>query len=259
MSRETETRDFDAWVEDAEREPIVGWDFRALGERWTRGEPEWDLSGTLRKLLRHASSFLDLGTGGGEFLSSLAPFPKNTVATEGYPPNVAVARSRLKPLGVRVLPVGNDYRIPLPPASMELVHSRHEAFDANEVARVLAPGGVFLTQQVGGQNYSELRARFGVPSETPHNRVESLSALSEEVAGAGLSITTARESRFPERFRDVGAVVYFLRAAPWEVPGFTVARFRPVLEAIHAEIARTGSWDLTAHRLLVVAKKEKGG
>lgn len=253
--RAPDAGDFEAAIRAGEEEPIVGWDFRFLAGRWELGSPDWDLRAILRERIRSAGSLLDLGTGGGEFLASLAPLPRTTVATEGYRPNLPVARQRLEPLGVRVLPVPDDRRIPLASASMELVHSRHEAFDPSEVARVLVPGGTFVTQQVGGENYLGVRERFGVPPERPVNRVESLAAFSEEVARAGLSVEVARESRFPERFRDVGAVVCFLRAAPWEVPGFSVERFRPVLASIHAEIVRTGSWELTAHRLLVVARK----
>ncbi|GGL48999.1 hypothetical protein GCM10014719_57780 [Planomonospora parontospora subsp. antibiotica] len=39
----------------------------------------------LRGCLTGAPSLLDLGTGGGEFLSGLAPLPPRTAATEGYP------------------------------------------------------------------------------------------------------------------------------------------------------------------------------
>lgn len=46
---------------------------------------------------------IDLGTGGGELLSHLAPLPPVTCATEGYVPNVPVAAKRLSALGVEVI------------------------------------------------------------------------------------------------------------------------------------------------------------
>ncbi len=247
--------EFDALLRDAEEMPFQGWDFDALRDRWQRGDPDWDLRKILRELLRGASSFLDLGTGGGEFLSSLPYLPKHTVATEGYEPNIPVARRRLGPLGVKVIPVQPDHRIDVPSESMEVVLSRHESFDPTEVARVLRPLGTFVTQQVGGRNYEELHRRFGVPPEPGVNRVDSLAAFASELSSAGLVVVSAKESLFPERFLDVGAVAYFLRAAPWEVPGFSVDRYRPVLQEIHSEISRRGSWELLAHRLLVVARK----
>src|SRR5260370_19379896 len=56
-----------------------------------------------REAVSRATAVLDLGTGGGELLSRLAPFPSIAIATESYPPNVAVASRRLAPLGVKVI------------------------------------------------------------------------------------------------------------------------------------------------------------
>ncbi len=252
--------DFDSLIQDAERLPFRGWDFGPLGDRWeSRGQPPWDLPAIFREHLRTASALLDIGTGGGEFLSTFAPLPPSTYATEAFAPNVGIARARLEPLGVRVLSMREDQRIDLPANSVDLVLDRHESFDPKEVARVLRPDGTFITQQVGGRNQEDLHRRFGVKPELAYNRVDSIHDLAEEVAASGLHIDVARECTYPERFHDVGAVVYFLRAAPWEVPGFSVKRFRPILEDIHSEIERRGYWELTAHRLLLVATKKQAG
>lgn len=246
---------FDLLLAEAERLPIEGWDFSRIGGRWRRGHPPWDLHALARELLTHATSALDLGTGGGEFLASLAPLPRRTVATEGYAPNLEVARERLATLGVQVVPIGEDQRIDLPSNAFDVVLARHESFDAREVVRVLKPGGVFATQQVGGDNYQELEHRFGLPSEPAFNQLATLSAFGDELARAGLRVDTLRESRYPDSFADVGALIYFLRAAPWEVPGFSVARFRSVLADIHQQIETSGPWQLVAHRFLAVATR----
>lgn len=250
--------ELDQLLADAESLPIAGWDFTVLGGRWQRGEPPWDLRAIVTAHLEPASTLLDLGTGGGEFLMSLSPLPSMVVATEGYPPNLEVARARLNPLGVRVLPIREDQHIDLAERSVDLVLARHEAFDAAEVARVLRPGGTFVTQQIGPRNYESLDRWFGVASEPAHNHLGSLSEFGQEIAAAGLEVRTLREASWSEAFLDVGAVVYFLRAAPWEVPGFSVARFRPVLEGIHRMIQQHGRWSLEAHRFLAVARRPGG-
>lgn len=38
----------------------------------------------------------------------------------------------------------------------DIIISRHEAFDIDEVYRLLKPNGLFITQQVGGLNNKEL-------------------------------------------------------------------------------------------------------
>jgi SAM-dependent methyltransferase len=249
--------DPDLLIRDAEALPFHGWDFSEIGDRWKRGNPPWDLRAMIRAQLRPDSTLVDLGTGGGEFLSSLSPLPAVTVATEGYPPNLPVARSRLGPLGVQVVPIQSPDHIPLPDRFATLVLNRHEEFDAREVFRVLRPGGIFLTQQIGGGNYGELDRRFGSTSEGPYNHLETLEALRAEIDGAGLLVQVSREASFPEQFLDVGAVVYFLRAAPWEVPGFTVEKYRGVLLGIHREIEERGCWELQAHRLLIQAQRPR--
>jgi hypothetical protein len=57
----------------------------------------------VRKRLEGVTALLDLGTGGGEVFSQLAPFPLRTFAAEEYAPNAPVAARRLHPLGVQVV------------------------------------------------------------------------------------------------------------------------------------------------------------
>ncbi len=247
--------EFERLVNAAANVPISGWDASWAKGRWIQRGTPWDYRALVSARLASVASALDLGTGGGELLASLAPLPRRTFATEGYPPNVPVARRRLEPLGVRVIPTGPDGRIDLPSASLELVIDRHAAFDVGEVLRVLAPGGSFVTQQVGGHNYEELERWFGEPSVPATNAVENADTLAGEIAAAGFRVVDRRESRAEDEFRDVGALVWFLRWAPWEVPGFSADRARPVLYRIHTEILRTGRLAVTAHRELVIAEK----
>ena len=52
--------------------------------------------------------------------------------------------------------------------TFSLLINRHEAYDAFEVARLLKPGGQFLTQQVDGQSMADLASVFG--REPTHRR-----------------------------------------------------------------------------------------
>ncbi|HTW76403.1 MAG TPA: class I SAM-dependent methyltransferase [Thermoplasmata archaeon] len=246
---------FERSLEEGTALPVSGWDFSPVRGRWRDPGPTWSYRRRARVRLRRVVSALDLGTGGGELLATLAPLPRRTFATEGYPPNLAIARRRLAPLGVRVLPIGSDLRIALPDASVELVLDRHEAFDPREVRRVLAPGGAFLTQQVGADDLAEIDRAFGLPPESPTNRLESARALADEIGAGGLEVREFREARYRTEFLDLAAVVWFLRLAPWQVPGFSIHRDRAALRRIDRTIRRTGAFRPTAHRLLVVARR----
>jgi SAM-dependent methyltransferase len=247
--------DFESILSEAEALPVSGWDPSPIRGRWRTGVPPWDYRHLVQQRLASATTLLDLGTGGGEFLSSLVARPLSTYATEGYAPNLSVARQRLEPLGVRVIPIGSDGRIDLPSASIDLVTCRHEALDPDEVRRVLRPGGVLITQQVGARNYEEINERLGASPALPRNAVQSARGFATEISSAGLIVVDQREARYPEAFRDVGALVWYLRFAPWQVPGFTVARFRGELRTVDQEILKRGEFAVTAHRLLVVAHR----
>ena len=109
---------------------------------------------------------------------------------------------------------------PFNDAEFGVVLNRHSAFNCAEVARVLAPGGTFLTQQVHGRSAEELQAAFGAeplwPDASPDRYVPRL-------AEAGLDIVNVLTWTGHVTFTDVGALVYYLRAVPWLVPGFSVA------------------------------------
>jgi hypothetical protein len=94
--------------------PFAGWDFSYLeGRRITiRPDDTWDYTGSVVAALSCAGALLDMDTGGGEALASLPRRPPRTYATEGYAPNVPVARRRLAPLGVEVVEVPDRTRLP---------------------------------------------------------------------------------------------------------------------------------------------------
>jgi hypothetical protein len=72
---------------------------------------------------------------------------------------------------------------------------------------------------------------------------------------AGLVVDELLSERPRTVFFDIGAVVYFLRLVVWIVPDFTVDRYRDQLRRLHEHIARTGSFESTASRFLIVARK----
>lgn len=217
-----------------ESEPFSGWDFSHLKDRYTEDPPAWSYEDLARDLIRVSESVLDMGTGGGEKLLEFKDvLPKATTATEGYLPNLAVARQNLKPHGIEVIHynIETEDLMPFSANSFALILNRHEAFDAFEVARVLKPNGVFLTQQVDGRSQADLASVFG--KAAPFDYVH-LSVCSAEVRYAGLIMERGEESMGKMRFADVGALVYYAHAAPWDFPDdFSVERYADTLLNLH--------------------------
>ena len=185
--------------------------------------------------------------------------PLTLVATESWPPNVAVAERTLAPLGARVVAVpGPDSDLPFPDASFDLVTSRHPvSVRWDEVARVLKPGGSYFSQDVGHPSVGEL-TEFMMgprPAAAPDkpNRDPKWSVLAAE--RAGLTVADLREFHGRMEFNDVAAVVVFLRKVIWIVPGFTVARYRDRLRALHEQIERDGPFLATTVRFLIEARR----
>ncbi|MHB8568237.1 MAG: hypothetical protein ACYC7D_07345 [Nitrososphaerales archaeon] len=75
---------FESLISNARKWRMNGWDFSSLGERFLEEEPPWDYGQTGAELLKGINSVLDLGTGVGEFPSSLEELPSNTLCTEGF-------------------------------------------------------------------------------------------------------------------------------------------------------------------------------
>lgn len=246
--------EFERLIAAAKAYEMEGWDWSAFEGRYVETPPPWDYRAVVMASLPKASSLLDMGTGGGEFLSSLAPLPPETWATEAYLPNVPVARARLATLGVSLVTVEDEHRLPLPDAKFDLVINRHESFDAGEVRRILRPGGLFITQQVGGRDNEELNIALQEQVTLSYGDWNAATAAAQ-LRDAGLEVLEEREAASPGRFADIGAVVMYLRITPWQIPGFSVAAFRPQLLALHRRMLAEGGLATSIHRFLVVARR----
>ena len=245
------------WANE-ESQPFSGWDFGHLRRRYSEEKPPWSYEELARDVLRGARAAVDLGTGGGEVLARLADtFPGRMVATEAYPPNWAVARDRLASTGASVVAYAAEETssvLPFRDAAFDAVLDRHEAYDAREVARVLAPGGVFLTQQVNGRSHADLLGWFGTEPHWPDVTVDRLAA---DLVRMGLDIELARSWWGSISFFDVGALVYYLKAIPWEVPDFSVDRFKPELLGLQRRLDETGALRFDEGRFVIRARKPR--
>jgi SAM-dependent methyltransferase len=290
-------RSFEELMEEAEEAPFSGWSFSFLRGR-TEYEPlPWAYPRVVGDLVGDRP-LLDLGTGGGEVLSRLDR-PRRTVATEAWAPNVPVAARRLGRLGVPVVqyqpapgnlaqeagpvPVPARERLPFRDGAFGLVISRHEAFVASEVARVLGPGGWFVTQQVDLHWDEDFRAALGLPpgvrdaagagvapvsagTRVPAGGAASGEARSwlpvarRQVTEAGLVVTRARAATVGCTFTDVGALAfYLLRAVPWVVPEAARAESRPAFRQLHEQMQAAPLRVRNPHFLLVARKPAAAG
>src|SRR6266567_4627306 len=263
---------FDDLVTEAQAAPFSGWDFGWLDARTslTRDLP-WSYTAEVRSRAGPATTMLDMGTGGGELLAAIRPRPAHTVATESWPPNVVVAARRLGPLGVRVVHCDGapdnmsaeaaaarpdrPGLLPFADGAFDLVINKHESFRGDEVSRVLAPGGTFVTQQVDYHSYDDLYRVLGL--EPPHQPDTWLPLAASQLQAAGLAITVTATGQASRNFRHIGAVIYYLTIVGWAVPEYSLDAFRPQLREAWLDTS-AWPWPITERRFLVAAAKPGG-
>ena len=145
------------WKSEEEIAHIHGWDFSHIEGRYMEEDDlPWDYRKEILRYVKPEMRILDIDTGGGEFLLSLNHPHTHIAATENYPPNVDLCRETLLPLGIDFRAADGKGVLPFADASFDMVINRHGDFNPSEIYRVLKPGGLFITQQVGAENDREL-------------------------------------------------------------------------------------------------------
>ncbi|MFG1626598.1 class I SAM-dependent methyltransferase [Kribbella sp. NPDC049227] len=247
-------RSFEELVAEGEAVSVEGWDFSWFKGRATEERPSWGYQKLIGARMATAEAALDIQTGGGEVLAGIPAAPPRLAATESWPPNLEIARRNLAPLGGTVVEVADDAPLPFESESFDLVVSRHPTVVIwPEIARVLRPGGVYLSQQIGSGTVIELTEYMMGPQPVGTGRGTEQAVASAEAVG--LSVVQVRPESLRMEFFDIAAVVHFLRKVIWIVPDFTVERYRDRLLALHEQIQTDGVFVATSERFLFEAGK----
>lgn len=246
--------EFARLVAEGEAVPVAGWDFSWFEGRATEERPSWGYARMMAERMGRARAALDIQTGGGEVLAGIPAPPPVLAATESWPPNLEIARENLTPLGATVIEAADDADLPFAAESFDLVVSRHPTeVRWGEIARVLRPGGTYLSQQVGAGSNRELTDfMMGPQPVRPGSSARRAAGQAERV---GLTVVDVREEALRTVFNDIAAVVYFLRKVLWTVPGFTVEGYRDRLRLLHEKIQAEGPFVAHAQRFLIEARK----
>jgi SAM-dependent methyltransferase len=237
-------------LEAADEAPVGGWSFSWIANRSTVTPLPWDFRTIAESALVRASVALDMGTGGGEFLATVSTGTAFVVATEAWLPNAPVAKLKLDPLGIPVVhdegaadnvdqavraAAGDKGRLPFRSEAFDVVLNRHEAFVAREVARVLRPGGEFVTQQADSGS-ADFYALLGL--DAPPDDAFRLDHAAAQLKRAGLTVVDSGAEDEERTFADIGALAWYLRRVPWTIPGFTIERHREALLRLHDQDIR---------------------
>ncbi len=245
---------FDDLVAEGNSVPVEGWDFSWFDGRATEERPPWSYLGLVSDRMAYAQAALDIQTGGGEVTAKIPMAPPVLAATESWPPNIAIARRNLAHLGATVTETGDADDLPYADGTFDLVISRHPTVTRfDEIARVLAVGGTYLSQQIGAGTNRELTEFFLGPGEIADEWRTAYRV--DQARTAGLDVVDLREAELRVEFFDIAAVIVFLRKVIWTVHDFDVDRYRDRLAAMHDVIEHDGSFVSYARRFLIEAQK----
>jgi SAM-dependent methyltransferase len=203
----------------------TGWSFDVHSRKLENRH--WRYDDRAQALVQNAKTVLDIGTGGGERFSSYCDaYTGKAVATEGWEINAPIARDRLRALNVDVVHC-DDEHLPFSEVSFDLVLNRHSALDAQDVARVLKPGGVLLTEQIWS-HWREVKRYFPRMNEFSGLWLDYSMAL----RAAGLTLTDCRAHIVPAAFENLGDFVFMLCVASWTIADFDplYSDLEPLLE-----------------------------
>ena len=248
---------YQAWLEEEKIAHIKGWDFSHIEDRYEEETDfPWDYREVVQKYITPESRILDMDTGGGEMLLSLGHPYENTAATEGFPPNVQLCKETLLPLGIDFREANASGSLPFESEQFDVVINRHGDFCAEEIWRVLKPGGIFVTQQVGADNDREF-VELLLPEvpELPFPE-QYLNITEEKFKKAGFEIMEGQEAFGRLSFYEIGALVWFARIIEWEFIGFSVDSCLDNLYKAQEMLEQTGVVEAKTHRFMMVAKKK---
>ena len=74
-------------------------------------------------------------------------------------------------------------------------------------------------------------------------------------SAAGFDVERCEEAWPTTDYLDVGALVLQLRTVSWQVPGFDAGTQLSQLRRVHRHVVEHGSFTVTSHRLLLVARR----
>jgi len=244
------------WKAEESIAHIHGWDFSHIDGRYTEQDDiPWNYREIILRHLTPEMKLLDIDTGGGEFLLSLNHPHKNTAATENYPPNAVLCQETLLPLGIDFRRSDGKETLPFDDSRIDMVINRHGDFHAEEIFRILKPGGLFITQQVGAENDRELVELLCGKTALPFPE-QYLSVAVRKFRNTGFAILEKDECFRPIKFFDVGALVWFARIIEWEFPDFSVDTHITQLLNAQRILDENGCIEGKIHRFVLVAQKQ---
>ena len=233
-----------------------GWDFSRVRDAH---EPvPWDYLDVVRRYLQPIDRVLDVGTGGGEKLLSLAACYDSAVGVDASAEMIETAQRNKAAAQVETasFEVMRGEALRFPDGAFDVVLNRHCSVDVRETFRVLRPGGYFVTQQVGARNAQNICALFGcgVGGEYEVELFQELPILAGAFRQLGCRVVCAAEYDVRYWFLDVESLLFWFQAIPMPQDFDIETHWRQV-DLVITEFGTPQGIETNEHRELLIVQR----
>lgn len=182
--------------------PRRGWDFSRM--RTKRQPVPWSYPDVVRAYLQRSDRVLDIGTGGGERLIEISTHFGSGVGVDADPEMVKIATENAQDIP-NITFHQDDHRLNKTPEEFDVILCRHAPYEVDALHSHLPQGGLFITQQVGEENMSNVKRTIGQAAEAP---VLSL----DDFERKGFQPLATMEYNVEYVVEDVESLVFWLQA-----------------------------------------------
>lgn len=223
--------------------------------RTVREPVPWDYLELVPLYLNRTDVILDIGTGGGEKLLSIAPHISCAIGIDPDPSMILAARENSMAQRNATFAVMSAGALAFADATFDVVVTRHAPVVVKEVVRVLKSGGYFITQQVGARNMDNIRRAFGTGSGT--RSAEEGRTRIEEFRRSGCRIVATAEYDVRYWVRDIPSLIFWFMAIAGsnEVPvDFSIERDWRTVNRIIEQYSTPHGVLTNEHRTLLIIR-----
>lgn len=195
-------------------EQLHGWDFSRIN-CVVEGD-NWDMYEEIAKQCKSSDLLLDIGTGGGEQILPLADALLLLVGIDHSPEMIDSAHANAgntSRSNVRFLTMSAN-NLTFPEHFFNIVSCRQSPFCAQEVAKVLMPGGAFVTQQVAEDDKLNLKQAFRRGQAFGSPPGELCDRYVKELQSAGFGNVQHFEYRTTEYYQTAADLIFLLAHTP---------------------------------------------
>ncbi|NHN31694.1 class I SAM-dependent methyltransferase [Paenibacillus agricola] len=198
---------------------INGWDFSNV--KCVSEGIKWDFYNEVTKTCKKSDILLDIGTGGGEAILSIADSALLLVGIDHSTGMIETATKNSAEsdiANVRFLQMDAE-NLNFPENFFNVVSSRHSCFYAKEIAKVLVKGGMFLTQQVSETDKLNMKEAFGRGQALGAKKGSLKAQYITELNEAGFNDIQSFEFNAIEYYQTPEDLIFLLKHTPI-VPDF---------------------------------------